>query len=223
MDPLEENGSLKSFADSILNNIHQNFHKAKFEYLNDYDFAELDPLRNEISSCIICGHSQAAITLTNHLLENALKTFLIYSDVLVLYANESISFYDKIRKGIEKYDHLKLNITIDKAFEKGILELQEKDQLHIYRDDFRNAFSHATKKKMYKDDTFEITEIEVIEGEIKSIDKIEDMVNLLPWQGIFQAVYSENKCLEYFQYVDRMIRRALKYLDSLKKDKFAGT
>ena len=53
MDPLKENDPLRSYADSILKNIHQNFNKAKFEYLNDYDFAELDPLRNEIASCII--------------------------------------------------------------------------------------------------------------------------------------------------------------------------
>ena len=43
-----------------------------------YNLPELDPVRHEISLCLIFGLYQAAITLTNHLLESMLKYGLTY-------------------------------------------------------------------------------------------------------------------------------------------------
>ena len=46
-------------------------------YQTHYNWPELDSLRHEISLCITLGLFQAAITLTNHLLESLLKYALI--------------------------------------------------------------------------------------------------------------------------------------------------
>jgi hypothetical protein len=215
--------SVNEFLKNLRNNLYQNISKCHSEYNNEYDFPELDPLRYGIASCIICGYYQAAITLTNHLLENALKTFLIYHDVLTIHANSEKYFYQKIATGIDKYDGQKLNNTIDIAFTKKLISSEEKIELHNFREDYRNAYSHASKKKIFKDETLGISEIEVKEGQILVNDKIEQIIHILPFQGILQSKYAEANCVGYFKYVDRLVRKILLRLDELKDKKFAGT
>lgn len=58
----------------------KNFSYVQRIYETPYDMPELDPLRHEISLCIMFGLHQAAITLTNHLIEWFIKLILIYDD-----------------------------------------------------------------------------------------------------------------------------------------------
>jgi len=43
-------------------------------YWNEYGWIDIDLLRGEICHCLFFGSFQAAMTLTNHFLENLLKT-----------------------------------------------------------------------------------------------------------------------------------------------------
>ena len=60
----------------------QNYPRVREAYTNDYGLPELDPLRYEVCICLAVGLNQAAIALTNHLLESMLKYGLIYSHSL---------------------------------------------------------------------------------------------------------------------------------------------
>ena len=60
----------------------QNYLLVRDAYRTEYDFPELDPVRHEIAPCLVFGLPQAAITLTNHLLESLLKYSLIYDHAI---------------------------------------------------------------------------------------------------------------------------------------------
>jgi hypothetical protein len=60
----------------------QNYLLVRESYRTEYNFPELDPVRNEVALCLVFGLPQAAITLTNHLLESLLKFALIYDHAI---------------------------------------------------------------------------------------------------------------------------------------------
>jgi len=53
-----------------------NYNKIEDIFNSRYNYPKLDSVRNEICKCLICNLNQAAITLTNHLLESSLKMCL---------------------------------------------------------------------------------------------------------------------------------------------------
>ena len=65
------------FINGLIASIKNNYDSVADAFENHYDWPEIDPVRSEICECIICGFYQAAITLTNHLLESVLKKALI--------------------------------------------------------------------------------------------------------------------------------------------------
>src|SRR5674476_181595 len=77
----ETNHKLVAEINEIINSresfIFDNYLNIRFRYFNTYQWPEIDPVRNEICLCLLFGLSQAAITLTNHLMESALKNALI--------------------------------------------------------------------------------------------------------------------------------------------------
>ncbi|HEY7319737.1 MAG TPA: hypothetical protein VIE89_19380 [Candidatus Binatia bacterium] len=75
-------GELKAIIEERQSVMWQNYLLVREPYRTEYDFPELDPLRHEVALCLIFGLPQAAITLTNHLLESLLKFALIYDYAL---------------------------------------------------------------------------------------------------------------------------------------------
>lgn len=68
---------LEQFVNELNVSINGNYELIKNNFNIEYGHPELDPLRSEICKCIICDLHQAAITLTNHLLESSLKKCLV--------------------------------------------------------------------------------------------------------------------------------------------------
>jgi hypothetical protein len=60
--------------------INRNYPAVRDAYQNHYNWPEMDTLRHEVCLCLIFGLHQAAITLTNHLVESLLKVALITHD-----------------------------------------------------------------------------------------------------------------------------------------------
>jgi len=56
----------------------RNYPYLRDSYLQEYGLPEIDPIRYEVVLCLIFGLYQAAIALSNHLLESLLKYALIY-------------------------------------------------------------------------------------------------------------------------------------------------
>ncbi len=115
-------------------------------YRNAYDWPEIDPIRNEISLCLMFGLNQAAITLTNHLLENLLKTTLIAYHSKDKFPKDSegkvADLIEMTREERVKYGNMALGNCINAVRSAGLINKDQKKLLHEIRDSFRNAFGH---------------------------------------------------------------------------------
>lgn len=132
---------LNQYIEELNQSISSNFKLIEFEFLNGYyGDTRLNPVRDEICKCIICNLGQAALTLTNHLLELALKNCLIRKYLKDNKDTLSENISDAFQQGIEKYDSQKMNDTINYAYDEGLLTEVQKTTLHTYRKKFRNAW-----------------------------------------------------------------------------------
>ena len=122
--------------------------KNNYEVIHDifnfqYDYSVLDPIRDEICKCIICGLYQSAITLTNHLLEKSLK-FCLAIKYSKSNNKDCRKLEDVFTEGINKYDNLLLEDTINRACTQHLITKEQKKVLKDFKDLFRNPYSHAS-------------------------------------------------------------------------------
>lgn len=119
-----------------LSDFPERFKLVVFEYGNPYGWPEMDTLRHEICGCIGFGLNQAAITLTNHLLESLLKYSLAYT-----YSQRNVKptelEYELVNlamqyteEGLKKYGKEKLSRNIDEAQKVGLIDSEEAEVLH---------------------------------------------------------------------------------------------
>lgn len=185
---------------------------------SEYGYPELDPIRDEICKCFMCGLYQSTITLTNHLLEKSLK-FCLGIKYTIENKKENAEIQDIFIDGINKYDKLFLEDTINRACTKGLITKEQKEELKKFKDIFRNPYSHANTA-IYRDinvrgKVVSIKDLE--EGVDKFFEKcfdrnsdIEMPLKNLPFaQGIFQVKIAKEDCLPYFGNIDKIIRDML--------------
>lgn len=185
---------------------------------SEYGYPELDPIRDEICKCLICGLCQSAITLTNHLLEKSLKFCLILKQTKEN-REEDAKIEDVFVEAIGKNNNLTLENTINKSCTQGLITKQQKIELKRLKDTFRNPYSHSTtdifRDLFVKGKT--VTTSDLDNGlekflEIcfdKTSDKEIPLKNLLPVQGIAQVEIARKDSLPYFKSVDSIIRNML--------------
>jgi hypothetical protein len=70
---MDNNSRMKNFIDDVNSQISNNYEIIKDIFNSQYDYPTLNPVRDEICKCFICGLYQSTITLTNHFLEKSLK------------------------------------------------------------------------------------------------------------------------------------------------------
>ena len=183
----------------------------------EYNYPELDPLRDEICKCLICGLYQAAITLTNHLLESSLKKCLAIK-YEIDNKNPQLELKDAFKDGISHYNSWNLNKTINEARIKQLITEEQKNQLHQFREDFRNAYSHADAAKTFLDCHPKIkfissSDVVTYEDFLKIIaEKPNTEISIkdfLPIQGIAQAIFAQKEAVPYFIEIDNIIRNML--------------
>ena len=192
----------------------RNYLLVREAYRTEYDFPELDPVRHEVALCLISGLPQAAITLTNHLLESLLKFALIYDYAIKHQPNtqpppmaSTHALTDWLRPAKKLYMDKNLSFTIDRACSLGFITEDQSKQLHEFRRDFRNAFSHADKDKTFRDAATQVAAAHVESGTI-AMEQSEEVpiADLLIGQGLFQVTYTRKNAVPYFLYVDRLAR-----------------
>ena len=205
------------------NEVVKNYVSLREPYQNSYNMPELDPLRYEVTLCLILGLHQAAITLTNHLLETFLKMALGYHHSLQKMdktkTKEGVkSLVEDFREGVDTYADKDLSFTINRACTVGLITKDQKNQLHKIREDFRNAFSHGDKKKVFGDTEIPVQGVNFENDKLHSEPETLQQLLYLPFvHGIAQARFAETNAVPYFQYVDSVIRETLpKVLPSLK-------
>ncbi|MFQ5498093.1 MAG: hypothetical protein ACE5FH_00335 [Candidatus Zixiibacteriota bacterium] len=183
-------------------------------YQNNYEWPELDPLRDEICLCITFGLCQAAIALTNHLMESLIKYALIISDGNEVKQTDEersgtsvSSFVEKYSKGQEKYNDANLDTTINCACKKGKHTKDEKKQLHEFRKRFRNAYGHSDKKKIFGESTVPVTGMRFNHDTIVPDEEDEPRIaDFMIGQGLIQATMAQNEAPQYFLYIDKLVR-----------------
>jgi len=200
---------LDQFIAELNQNLEKNLPKIAAQFVNDYESSEFDPLRDEITKCLLCDFCQAAITLTNHLTENFLKTMLVYHESLE--NGEHNDLTTLFSKGLDIYDNMNLVDTIDKACEHEIINEEQKATLHKFRHDFRNAYSHASKRKIFKDSKIRTQKLSLNKELKYELEEPKESLasDLVFAQGLIQTLLSKQIAFDYFKTVDKIIRDAL--------------
>lgn len=204
---------IDNFKSEILGLIDTNYVKLEDQYCNQYDFPDFDPLRDEICKCLIFDLNQAAITLTNHLLECFLKVSIIYKDTIAFNKKSNIEVENCFKESIDKYDKLELEQSINIACSQELISKEQKKVFKDFKDHFRNPYSHAQKKTIFNNDKISGNLLKLGNGNIEISDEKQfKVIDLLFTQGFFQAVKAKNDAYDYFTYVDSVIRETLSKL-----------
>jgi hypothetical protein len=189
---VKDKSAIQSLKNDIENSIEEYFSKVSFEYQNPYGINVLDPIRVEICKIISIGCFQASITLTNYLFETSLKTLLVYSELIpkkltVKEYNESFSL------AMDLYDSKLLHETIAIALEKKLINKDQKEDLIKLKNIFRNPYSHAEKRKIFKGEKTEIGEVKKNNKDYFIEDYEVDRSDEFIFQGIFQFYKAETE------------------------------
>lgn len=201
-----------------------NYEIIKDIFENEYGFPALDPLRDEICKCFMCGLYQSTITLTNHLIERSLKFCLATKSTLETKVKNS-DITTAFREGIDKYDNSMLDQTINAACTQGLITKEQKKELKEFREKFRNPYSHAFNKifegKKVKGKVISTTDLEsgIFNFFEHCFDKKTDEefeLSDLPFaQGIMQVNIAKADSFPYFKRVNEITREMLVKLTRL--------
>jgi hypothetical protein len=215
---MNKSNRIEEFIRDLNSNINPNYEIIKGVFNQEYGFPALDPLRDEICKCFICGLYQSTITLTNHLLEKSLK-FCLASKYTFENKSKDTEIQDAFIDGINKYDNSMLQQSINAACTQGLITKPQKIELNGFRDKFRNPYSHAFNKIFEgKKVTGKVLTADDLQNGLddffkKCFDKSSDIempLENLPFaQGIFQIKIAKEDSFPYFKRVDEIIRDML--------------
>ena len=190
--------------------------KVRAAYLNHYDWSELDTLRHEVCLCLIFGLYQAAITLTNHMLESLLKFALSYKHAFDNFKdnpeNRSLTtLLSSLKPGFEHYDGKDLSYTINRSCTLGLITKDQKKQLHQFRQLFRNAYSHAEKKKIHGDKDIPVQSLHMTDRGKMDVDpeEVHKILDIPFIHGEAQYYHAKANAPAYFLYVDALVREIM--------------
>lgn len=197
-----------------------NYPYLRESYRQEYGLPGIDPIREEVALCLIFGLYQAAIALSNHLLESLLKYALIYHHALQHKKPEEDirgraieALNDWLAEGKSRYADKNLDFTIDQACKVGLISKEQKGKLHKIRKAYRNAYGHADKEKLFGEATTPIEAVR-LEGDqmVYEPHVATRMADFLIGQGVWQADYAKQNALPYFLYVDSLARQIISTL-----------
>jgi hypothetical protein len=215
---MEDNSRLVGFIEELNSQIEHNYGIINIIFNSEYGYLALDPVRDEICKCFLCGLYQSTITLTNHLLEKSLK-FSLATKYSIENIKDEMQLEDVFVAGISQYDNITLWQSIDKAYLQGLITENQKHELIDFKNKFRNPYSHANKVifegKTVKGKQLSIKQLENgIESFLETCfnsdsDKEMSLENIPFAQGIFQVEIAKEYCYPYFESVDNIIREML--------------
>jgi hypothetical protein len=196
-------------VDSIFENARSDskkrLEKVIFQFQTEYSIAGLDKIREEICTCLVFGLYQAAMTLTNFLFENAFKTLLIYHHI---YNKKALlNNFEEIELGMIEVDGILLNQSIESAYKANLITDDEKMKLMELKNKYRNAYSHAEKRKIFGQEKAIVEEFKFDKERTYSEKKEFFKSTLIPYHDFFLIGKSEIDSFEYFIFIDDIIRK----------------
>ena len=164
---------------------------------------QLDNVREEICRCICFNFYQAAITLTNHLIESFLRlSVAIKKSGATEYNDESLVKIDDAFNSLSK---LTLFPLINLAFDHKIITEDQLKQIEKYFKKIRNPFSHGSPHQLLNN----AGKMGMIRTSFsgKTPLKVMEVDNQKQFQlhGLFQGAKASNDAIPYFKYVDELI------------------
>lgn len=218
----------ENLIEELNTNIPNNYGIVAEAFENEYGWPEVDSVRNEVCKCLICGLYQAAITLTNHLLESVLKKALII-DESAKNKTEQCDITNVFDDATKKYANKNLDFTINQACRKGLITKDEKELLHKFREQYRNAFSHADSQKTFAGNSTPVTILttKVLDNPEVFFKKIFadkpnttlSAENNVIIQGLIQSIKAEQEAASYFLTIDGVIRDLCSKLFDVNRNK----
>ena len=164
------------------------------------------------------GSNRQNVTLTNHFLERSLK-FCLGIKYSIENKRDDMEIKDAFIDGINKYDDLRLEHSINAACSQGLITKKQKQELKGFKDKFRNPYSHANKAifsgRSVNGKQVSIKDLENgFEEFLKlcfdsSLDNEVPLENLPFAQGILQVEIAKEDCYPYFESVDKIVRSML--------------
>jgi hypothetical protein len=170
--------------------------------------SEFDILRKEIARCYVIAAYQACITLTNHLLERYCKIILIYVKSNFKTIDNSKSLESQFEEGNKAYLKKELYTTLNALRTLNLISKEERKELEVYREVYRNGFSHANPEQILGDK--KVTHImgSLYTGEIGKVE--ESKLSKIPFlQGDAVENFAKVNALKYFIVVENLIRKTI--------------
>lgn len=180
----------------------------------------LKSIISEICDSLIIGNTQAAITLTNHLFENALKQVLITWDSNGRTFDNKLPIDETFKKEVEEYDDKVLYSNIKKCQDRGLITEDDADCLTKLKNTYRNPFSHASYSKLFKNASKVL-----YSGNLKNPTEVKEEttdISKVPLLYLLaQEQFANENALSYFlevyEFIDKMDKVLLDLYPELKK------
>lgn len=164
---------------------------------------EFDEIRFEICNCLVMTYHQAAITLTNHLLEKFLRYRVIY-DVSKFNQIHSLEDFNKLDEVSESNTKNSLQHLINAAKKKNIISKEQQSRLNEYNLTIRTPYSHGMANVFGKDEKVMLGLFSFTDDTKKDIGEVKAS-GMLPLHGMMQEGIASKQALPYFLYVDDLI------------------
>lgn len=177
-----------------------------------YVLSHLKSIIAEICDCLICKSYQAAITLTNHLFENALKqTLMMWDSGGRCFSDEQL-IGDTFKNEVEKYDNNDLEPNINQCKKKGIISKKECERLKKLKNKFRNPFSHASYTELFANEqipmwSFNLNNSNKIREEVVNISTVPLLTPLA--QVAFAKANAAGYFLEVYALINDLDKKLL--------------
>jgi len=184
----------KDIKNGLLNHLDNNYKKiAPYYNQKPVLFKELILNTFEINRCLIIGASMASITLTNYLLERLLKTALMADENKFLPIEAP--WEENLKKTHLKYIDIDIYKAINLCCSKGLISKAQKNKLHIFRNQYRNGFSHSSS--------------DLILNDVEIPYPLNDIRYEIRMSPDFQALelynFAKSNALPYYDYVFHLI------------------
>lgn len=108
----------------------------------------LYPILKEICTCFYLKNNMAAVTLTNHLLESAIKFALVFKEGNGKTFDDPRTMDTLFEEECKMYMGEDLGKNIQKLYDKGMIKAPQKDRLIHLKNLYRNPYSHASNNAL---------------------------------------------------------------------------
>ena len=142
----------------------------------------LFPILAEICSCFYLQKNMAAVTLTNHLLESAIKFALVFKEGNGKTIDDPAKMDTLFEEECKMYMSKDLGINIKTLFDKGMITESQRDRLIHLKNLYRNPYSHASNNALVN-----TASTQIVCGDLSNPSYIEERQAKVAYNPLFMV------------------------------------